>query len=256
MGVRVVTVANQKGGVGKTTTVVNLAASLAGLGRRVVVVDADPQGNATSGLGVRVGRERATLYEVLTREASFEEALVSTVLKGLRVVPGSVDLAGIEVELARERDRETRLREALERTELEADLVLVDTPPSLGILTLNALVAAEGLLVPIQAEYYALEGVARLMATVEAVRRGLNPGLRIAGVLVTMFDARTNLAIQVADEVKRHFRGAVFSTVIPRNVRLSEAPSHGLPVVLYDGRSRGAEVYLELAREVRERGWA
>ncbi len=253
---RVVAVANQKGGVGKTTTVVNLAASLARLGRRVAVVDADPQGNATSGLGVRVERGRPTLYEVLAGEAPLEEAAAETVVRGLAVVPASIDLAGLEVELAAEGDREVRLRRALAGSRMGGDLVLVDTPPSLGILTLNALVAADGLLVPIQAEYYALEGVARLMATVEVVRRQLNPGLRIAGVVITMFDARTNLAIQVADEVKRHFRDLVFATVIPRNVRLSEAPSHGLPALLYDARSRGAEVYLELAREVRERGWA
>lgn len=253
---RVLAVANQKGGVGKTTTVVNLAASLARLGRRVAVVDADPQGNATSGLGVRSERGRPTLYEVLAGEASLEEAAAETGMEGLVVVPASIDLAGLEVELASAGDREVRLRRALADARLEGDLVLVDTPPSLGILTLNALVAADGLLVPIQAEYYALEGVARLMATVEVVRRQLNPRLRIAGVVITMFDARTNLAIQVADEVKRHFRGLVFGTVIPRNVRLSEAPSHGLPALLYDGRSRGAEVYLDLAREVMERGWA
>lgn len=253
---RVVSVANQKGGVGKTTTVVNLGTALAMLGRRVVVVDADPQGNATSGLGARRVAEAASLYEVIMGEASVEEALVATRVEGLMVVPASIDLAGAEVELARVEGRESRLRGALARSRLGADVVLVDTPPSLGILTLNALVCADGLLVPIQAEYYALEGVARLMGTVDMVRRGLNPRLGVMGVLITMFDGRTNLSLQVADEVKRHFRGLVFRTVIPRNVRLSEAPSHGLPVALYDGRSRGAEVYMELAKEVVERGWA
>jgi len=249
-GGRVFAIANQKGGVGKTTTAVNLGAGLALLGHRILLLDLDPQGNATSGLGVP--RERLALgtYEVLMGEARAEEAIWKTKIANLFLMPALPDLAGAEIELVPLPQRETRLREALREVREGYDFVLIDCPPSLGLLTLNALVAADGVIVPIQCEYYALEGLSRLLSTIKAVKAHWNSSLEIAGVVLTMFDGRTNLSIQVAEEVKRFFRDRVFRSVIPRNVRLSEAPSHGLPGVLYDSRSRGAECYLELAKEV------
>jgi chromosome partitioning protein len=246
---RVLAVANQKGGVGKTTTVVNLGAYLAEAGRRVLVVDADAQGNATTGLGLSKDGE-PSIYDVLVGGMSAVEATRPTQVEGLHILPSTVDLAGAEIELVERGRREFRLQEALVPLVERYDFILIDTPPSLGLLTVNALVAADGVIVPIQCEYYALEGLTQLMRTVRLVQENLNPRLEITGVLLTMFDGRTNLSIQVADEVKRHFPGRVFRAVVPRNVRLSEAPSHGRPISRYDPRSRGAEVYRELAEEV------
>lgn len=249
---RVLAVANQKGGVGKTTTVVNLGACLARDGLRVLLVDADPQAHTTSGLGLRKDR-RPSLYEVLLDAVPGERALVCTRFPGLEVLPSGIHLAGAEVELASRPGRERLLRRALESLRPRYDLLLVDCPPSLGLLTLNALVAADGVLVPVQCEYYALEGLGQLVSTIRLVQAHLNPDLRIVGVVLTMFDARTNLSLQVVDEVKRFFPGLVFRTIVPRAVRLSEAPSHGQPIIAYDPRSRAAETYAELAKEVVQR---
>lgn len=253
---RIIAVANQKGGVGKTTTVINLGACLAEMGERVLVVDVDPQCNCTTGLGVDKTRVRRSVYDVLLGGAQVREVVMSTAWRGLWLVPASPDLAGAEIELVGMEDRERRLARALEASRVNYEYILLDCPPSLGLLTVNALVAADSVLVPIQCEYYALEGLGQLMKTVKLVQQGLNPKLVIEGVVLTMFDGRTNLSIQVVEEVKKVFKGKVYSTIVPRNVRLSEAPSFGMPVIRYDGRSKGAEVYRELAREVRERAEA
>jgi chromosome partitioning protein len=250
---RVIAVANQKGGVGKTTTAVNLGAALAQAGKRVLLVDIDPQGNATSGLGIDKRQVGACIYEVLLGTKAIREVRLPTPVRGLELVPASVQLAGAEIELVGMEAREKRLRLALAGERERYDYVFIDCPPSLGLLTLNALVAADSVLVPIQCEYYALEGVGQLMSTVQLVQRSLNPGLEVEGIVLTMFDARTNLSIQVVDEVKKYFRDKVYRSIVPRNVRLSEAPSHGKPIMMYDARSRGAEVYQELAKEVMER---
>ena len=247
---RVLAVANQKGGVGKTTTAVNLAASIAALERPVLLVDLDPQGNTTGGLGVDKWALGRTSYDWLLGEAAFEEVARPTDLAFLTLVPASRDLVGAEVELVGADRREYRLRERLEGVKDRFDLVLVDCPPSLGFLTLNALAAADGLLLPIQCEYYALEGVSELLATLERVRESVNPRLELAGVVPTMWDERTNLSRQVLDEIRRHFGERVFRTAVPRSVRLAEAPSFGKPILLYDARSRGAEAYLAIAREL------
>jgi chromosome partitioning protein len=251
---RTFAVANQKGGVGKTTTAINLAASLALAGKRVLLVDLDPQSNLTSGLGLR-GRaaDAGTIYDALTAPDGIADPaafIVSTSVENLSLVPADRNLTGAEVELVTLTDRERRLRLFLEPLRDRFEAIFVDTPPSLGLLTLNALVAADAILIPLNCEYFALEGLADLVATLRRVRAGLNPSLVIAGVLMTMYDERTNLGQQVARDIRAFFEDRVFQTVIPRNIRLGEAPSHGVPAVLYDVKSRGAEAYLALAREL------
>ena len=250
---RILACSNQKGGVGKTTTVVNLATSLAQAGASVLVVDLDPQGNATSGFGVDRSAIRESMYEVLLGASPLADTHVSTKVDGLRLAPSAIALAGAEVELASAIGRERRLDRALETSRNAFDWIFIDCPPSLGLLTINALTAADAVLVPIQCEYYALEGLTQLIATIDLVRDHLNADLAIAGVLLTMYDARTNLSAEVAAEVRRHLDGSVFETIVPRSVRLSEAPSHGLPIALYRPDSRGAEAYEALARELRSR---
>jgi chromosome partitioning protein len=251
---RVIAVVNQKGGVGKTTTAINLSAGLALADKRVLLVDLDPQGNATSGLGLNKAALRATVYQVLLEGVPLEQAAQDTEIPGLRVLPSEIDLVGAEIELVMTANRETRLREAL-RGEREAhDYIVLDCPPSLGLLTVNGLAAADTVLIPLQCEYYAMEGLAHLMRTVELVRQRLNPTLRIEGIVFTMYDGRTSLAAQVKAEVEKHLRSQSFSTVIPRSVRLTEAPSHGRPVYLHDLRSPGSIAYLELTKEVLAHG--
>ncbi len=243
----IVAVANQKGGVGKTTTSVNLAASLAAADKATLLIDCDPQGNASSGVGVKKSDVEVSIYDVLIGRARIAQAIVRSPVKGLDVVPATQDLVAAELELVDETDRATRLSHAIAEVGSNYDYVLIDCPPSLGLLTVNALSAAHKVLVPLQCEYYALEGLTHLMATIDRIKSSTNPMLGVEGVVLTMFDGRNSLTHQVADEVKKHFR--VFETVIPRNVRLSEAPSHGLPALLYDAQSKGAQAYLSLARE-------
>lgn len=247
---KVIAITNQKGGVGKTTTAVNLGACIALEGRRVLLVDMDPQSNSTVGLGMRVKEGQANIYDVLLGGTELGEVIVPTCVKGLSLAPASVELAGAEVELVPEIGRELRLKRALFGIREGYEYILIDCPPSLGLLTVNALSAANSIMIPIQCEYYALEGLTQLMSTVRLVQGHLNPGLCLEGVLLTMYDTRTNLSGQVANEVRRFFKTKVYETVIPRNVRLSEAPSHGLPVAMYDPDCRGAEVYRQLAKEV------
>lgn len=249
---RIIAVVNQKGGVGKTTTAVNLSACLAEAGKRVLLVDIDPQGNATSGLGVDRKAVEGSIYDLLLEDMSPLAAMVPTPVEGLFLVPATIDLAGAEIELVPRISRENRLKKVMAPARNEFDFVLIDCPPSLGLLTINALTAADSILIPIQCEYYALEGLTQLMDTFRLVKDALNPALEIEGVLLTMFDGRTNLSIQVVEDVKRFFRGKVYRSIITRNVRLSEAPSHGLPITAYDPKSKGAEAYAELARELIE----
>ncbi|HWI63832.1 MAG TPA: AAA family ATPase [Symbiobacteriaceae bacterium] len=249
---RVIAVVNQKGGVGKTTTSVNLSACLAEAGKRVLLIDIDPQGNATSGLGIDRRAVKSSVYDLLLEDMSPVDAMVATSVKGLFVVPATMDLAGAEIELVPRISRENRLKRVLDPVKDQFDFILMDCPPSLGLLTINALTAADSILIPIQCEYYALEGLSQLMDTYKLVREALNTRLEVEGVVLTMFDGRTNLSIQVVEDVKRFFRGKVYRTIITRNVRLSEAPSHGLPITSYDPKSKGAEAYTELAREVIE----
>lgn len=250
---RIVAIVNQKGGVGKTTTAVNLAASLASQGQRALLIDMDPQGNACSGLGVFASPQDQTLYHVLLGQVPIEEVVRETNVPGLALVPSNTQLVGAEIELVSELARETRLKRALAKLPASWDVVLLDCPPSLGLLTVNALTAADAVLIPLQCEYYALEGLSHLLKTIELVRGSLNDRLSLDGILLTMFDARNNLSHQVVEEVRQHFPGQVCETVIPRNVRLSEAPSHGKPGILYDVASRGVQAYIALAEELLKR---
>lgn len=247
---QIIAVANQKGGVGKTTTTVNLGASLAYAGKKILLIDMDAQGNATSGLGIRKGEVDKDIYDVLINEVPLEEVILPTSRENLSIVPATIQLAGAEVELTSLMARETRLKSAIETIDAAYDYVFIDCPPSLGHLTINAFTASDSVLIPVQCEYYALEGLSQLLNTVRLVQKHFNKELKVEGVLLTMLDARTNLGFEVVNEVKKYFREKVYTTIIPRNIRLSEAPSYGLSIIDYDIRSKGAEVYQELAKEV------
>jgi chromosome partitioning protein len=250
---RILAIANQKGGVGKTTTTVNLATALAACGKRVLIVDMDPQGNASTGLGVAADQRDHSIYQVLLDGLPLDAAIARTLVPGMDIVPSGVDLSGAELELIDVPRREYRLRDAIQTARGSYDFVIIDCPPALGLLTLNALVAADSILVPLQAEFYALEGLSHLMRTIDRVRRGLNPGLTLQGVVLTMFDRRNNLCEMVAADVRSYLGDRVYKTMIPRNVRVSEAPSHGKPVLLYDLRCAGSQAYVRLAREILQR---
>lgn len=250
---QIISVANQKGGVGKTTTTVNLGACLASLGKQVLLVDMDAQGNATSGVGIRKPDVTKDIYDVLVNELPIAEATIATEHENLSIVPATLQLAGAEIELTSMMARESRLKSSLAEVNDQYDYILIDCPPSLGHLTINSFTASDSILIPVQCEYYALEGLSQLLNTVRLVQKHFNPELEIEGVLLTMYDARTNLGNEVVEEVRKYFREKVYDTVIPRNIRLSEAPSHGKPIIDYDPRSRGAEVYQALAKEVVDR---
>ncbi|AUJ30615.1 ParA family protein [Liquorilactobacillus hordei] len=249
MGI-VIALANQKGGVGKTTTSVNLGACLADLGKKVLLIDSDAQGNATSGVGVHKTEIEKDIYDVLVNEYPIADTIIATSHKGLDIVPATIQLSGAEIELTSQMARESRLLDAVKQIKDTYDYILIDCPPSLGLLTINAFSASDSILIPVQSEYYALEGLSQLINTIKLVQKHFNPQLAIEGVLMTMLDARTNLGSQVVDEVQKFFKDKVYKTVIPRNVRLSEAPSHGLAIVDYDPASRGAKEYMALAKEV------
>lgn len=246
---RVISIFNQKGGVGKTTSVVNLAAALGKLNKRILVVDIDPQGNATSGLGIDKKSLEKSIYNVMIENTDIKNIIYNTTAENVYIAPSNVELAGAEIELIEKEDRELVLKKAIEGIKDSYDIIFIDCPPSLGLLSINGLSASDSVIIPIQCEYYALEGVSQLMETIMLVKRGLNPQLEIEGVILSMFDGRTNLSIQVVEEVKKYFKGKVYTTIIPRNVRLAEAPSHGLSVIDYDSKSKGAEAYAELAEE-------
>ena len=249
---RVISIANQKGGVGKTTTAVNLSACVSTLGKKVLLLDIDPQGNSTSGLGFDKNIVEHSTYDVVVNETNIETVVLDTMLENLKLCPSNINLAGAEIEMVSMISRENKLRNALEFHKDAYDYIFIDCPPSLGLLTINALTASNAVLVPIQCEYYALEGLGQFMTTVNLIQKHLNRALTVEGVVLTMFDARTNLSIQVVDEIRKHFEDKVYSTLIPRNVKLSEAPSYGLPIIIYDPSCKGAECYMELAKEVIE----
>ena len=251
---QVIVIANQKGGVGKTTTAVNLSASLAAAEKRPLLIDMDPQANACSGLGVDKSSQEFTVYNALLGEISAKEIVIKTSLAQLDILPSNTDLIGAEIELVTALARETKLQAVINELKGDYDYIIIDCPPSLGLLTVNALTAADSVLIPLQCEFYAMEGLSQLMNTIRLIQKELNPRLMLRGILLTMFDGRNNLSHQVSEEIRRHFGEQVFQAVIPRNVRLSEAPSHGLPVLLYDITSRGATAYLDLAKEIIETG--
>ena len=247
---KAIAIFNQKGGVGKTTTNINLAACLALKGKKVLILDIDPQGNTTSGIGISKKTLQGSTYDVLIEnDANPRDFILSTRVKGMDIIPASVELAGAEVELVAKKSREKRLKKAIDKIKDSYDYIFIDCPPSLGLLTINSLTAVDSVLIPIQCEFYALEGVSQLMSTIDIVKKNTNPDLEIQGVILSMFDGRTNLSVQVVEEVKKYFREKVYTTVIPRNVRLAEAPSHGMPVIQYDPKSTGAKAYMEFADE-------
>lgn len=246
---KVISLVNQKGGVGKTTTNVNLSASIGKLGKKVLVLDMDPQGNTTSGYGIDKNTIENTIYEVIVDGLDIHDAIIKTDFDNIYLVAAASELAGAEIELANEKDREYKLKNSLDKIKDDYDYIFIDCPPSLGMLTINSLTASDSVLIPIQCEYYALEGVSQLMSTFKLVKKRLNPNIEIQGVVLSMFDGRANLSIQVVEEVKKYFKGSVYTTLIPRNVRLAEAPSYGKPVIYYDTKCRGTEAYKELAEE-------
>jgi chromosome partitioning protein len=250
---RVISIANQKGGVGKTTTAVNLSASLAVAEKKTLLIDIDPQGNASSGLGISREEVNRSIYHALIEQVPLKDLLRDTELDFLKIIPSNIDLIGAEIELVPFPDREMRLRNALKEVREEFDFLIIDCPPSLGLITVNSLTASDSVLVPLQCEYYPMEGLSQLLKTIQLIKNSLNPFLKIEGILLTMFDKRNNISHQVTEEVRKHFGAMVFNTVIPRNVRLSECPSFGKPIILYDADSRGAESYLDLAKEVLSR---
>ncbi len=253
--VRIIAVANQKGGVGKTTTAINLSACLAEAGKKVLIIDADPQGNSTSGLGFEKNEIENTVYEILLDEIKIQDALLNTCVENLQILPSNINLSGAEIELIGREKREYILSNAINNIKDNYDFIIIDCPPSLNLITINALTSADTVLVPIQCEYFALEGLEQLLHTIGLVKERLNPSLEMEGVVFTMYDARTNLSMEVVEEVKKDLGENIYKTIIPRNVRLGEAPSHGLPIILYDSRSKGAESYRLLAEEVIEKEW-